>query len=113
MDDCLFCKIVAGKIPSKKIYETENVLIFEDIAPMAPRHYLCIHKKHDTDITEMVQQNPKHLRQVFQAIQHVTQQAEFQEGYRVVTNKGADAGQTVFHTHFHLLAGGKLRSFGA
>lgn len=113
MQDCLFCKIINGDIPSKKIYEDDNVYAFEDISPMAKIHWLFIHKKHTSDIAEMAH-DPDQIVDIFKAITHVTNAQKMDEnGYRVVTNLGRDAGQTVFHTHFHVLGGEKLKSFGA
>jgi histidine triad (HIT) family protein len=114
MEDCLFCKIIAGEIPSEKVFENENVLGFKDIAPMAKEHYLFIHKVHTANINEIADSNPAHLADVFSAISEFTQSNHLaKDGFRVVTNHGANAGQTVFHTHFHVLGGEQLRGFGS
>ena len=113
MSECLFCQILKKEIPSKKIYEDDNVYAFEDIHPMAKVHWLFIHKKHSKDISEMCEDGQA-IVDIFQAIKLATRQEGLEHsGYRVVTNLGNDGGQTVFHTHFHVLGGQKLRSFGA
>lgn len=110
MDDCLFCKIYQGKIPSKKVYEDDNVFAFHDIHPLAATHVLFIHKKHTANVNGL---STIHVGQVFTAIKNFTTGSELERnGFRVVTNSGADAGQTVFHAHFHLLGGEKLAGFG-
>lgn len=114
MESCLFCKILNGDIPSQKVFENENVFAFKDIHPMAKEHYLFIHRNHTKNVNEMCDQEPKQVADIFCAISEFTKQAEMiQNGFRVVTNTGAFAGQTVFHTHFHVLGGGPLGSFGA
>jgi len=110
MEDCIFCKIYQGKIPSKKVYEDENVFAFHDINPLAKIHILFIHKKHTANVNGL---STIHVGQVFTAIKNFTAGSELeQKGFRVVTNTGADAGQTVFHAHFHVLGGEKLGGFG-
>ncbi len=111
--DCLFCKILKGDIPSTKVYEKGNVTGFVDIFPQAKIHLLFIHKNHTTNINEM-SLDPKSVGEVFEAISEYTQAQRLdQGGFRVVTNHGKDAGQTVFHTHFHVLSGEKLGHFGS
>lgn len=111
-DNCLFCKIGKGLIPSQKIFENENVFGFVDIHPQAKTHLLFVHKNHTENINEM-SGDPKSLVQVFEAITEYTHGIELsKKGFRIVTNMGADAGQTVFHTHFHLLGGEALGHFG-
>ena len=113
MDNCLFCGIVRRQIPSKKVFENDVVLGFEDISPMAKKHLLFIHKKHSTNISEMVGDNTAYLADVFEAVCSYTRDEKLDlTGFRIVVNQGKDAGQTIFHTHFHLLAGEKLGSFG-
>jgi histidine triad (HIT) family protein len=112
MSDCLFCKIVKGDIPSTKVFENDSVIGFVDIFPQAKTHLLFIHKKHTADINQM-SSDPESIGQVFQAITSFTkEQGLDQKGFRVVTNTGKHAGQTVFHTHFHVLAGEQLGHFG-
>lgn len=113
MSDCLFCKILAGEIPSNKVYEDEKVYAFVDIAPMAKNHLLFVHKEHTSDVNEMVTTNPDQLADVYRAIAKFTRDGGHDKsGFRVVTNVGPDAGQTVFHAHFHVLFGEKLGTFG-
>lgn len=112
--DCLFCKIIEGAIPSEKVFENENIYAFKDIAPMAKEHYLFIHKKHTTNVNEISDKDPNQLIDLYQSISEFTKSNSLsQNGFRVVTNHGAHAGQTVFHTHFHVLGGEQLRGFGS
>lgn len=114
MEDCLFCKIHKGEIPSTRVYEDENVIAFRDLYPQAKEHILFIHKRHTKNVNELVATDPAELSDVFLAIKKYTEDSKLTEtGFRVVTNFGPDAGQTVFHTHFHLLGGQKLKGFGA
>ena len=109
-DDCIFCKITDKKIPATLVFENNNVIGFKDLHPLAKIHYLFIHKNHSDDINQM---DPSHVAEVFSAINEFTKKEKLdQEGFRVVTNLGPHAGQTVFHTHFHILAGEKLGGFG-
>ena len=111
--DCLFCKIAKGDIPSTKVFENDNVLGFVDIHPQAKTNLLFVHKTHTKDINEM-SLNPTSIGQIFQAISEYTQSQELdQNGFRVVTNLGKNAGQTVFHTHFHVVSGETLGRFGS
>ena len=112
-NDCVFCKIVAGIIPSTKIFENEKVLAFKDLQPSATYHYLFVHKNHTTDVNDMMLADPSQVSDIYSAIREVTQKEGMdKKGFRVVTNTGPHAGQTVFHTHFHLLSGEQLRGFG-
>lgn len=114
MSDCLFCKILKGEIPSEKVFENDHVYAFKDLYPQAKEHYLFIHKQHTTNLNHMVDSDPQQVVDVFKAISTYTKENNLLErGFRVVTNCGEDAGQTVFHTHFHVLGGGPLSSFGA
>ena len=113
MSDCLFCKIVAGEIPSSKVFENENVYAFKDINPLAKEHFLFIHKKHTKNINEMSQESEQ-IADIFSAIREFTQANDLEEsGFRVVSNVNKNGGQTVFHTHFHVLGGEQLKGFGA
>ena len=113
MNDCIFCKIVKGEIPSTKIFENETVIGFKDLRPQAAIHQLFIHKSHTKDINDLAKNDPKELSDVFNAIRTYTMQEGLDKvGFRVVTNQGANAGQTVFHTHFHVLGGEPLGHFG-
>ena len=106
--DCLFCKIVAGEIPSTKVYEDEQVLAFRDIAPMAPTHILVIPKTHIGSVNEVTAENSAVVAHIFQVIPQIAKAEGLENGYRVVSNCGADAGQTVHHLHFHILGGRAL-----
>ncbi len=106
--DCLFCKIVAGEIPSTKVYEDEKVLAFRDIAPMAPTHILVIPKAHIGSVAEITAENSDVVAHIFQVIPQIAAAEGLTNGYRVVSNCGDDAGQTVHHLHFHILGGKKL-----
>lgn len=112
--DCLFCKIIKGEIPSEKVFENESVYGFKDISPLAKEHYLFIHKNHTANINEIADLAPEQLTDVFKGISAFTKKSGLTEkGFRVVTNYGPYAGQTVFHTHFHVLGGEPLKGFGA
>ncbi len=106
--DCLFCKIAAGEIPSTKIYETEEVLAFADIAPQAPFHAVIIPKKHIKCADEVTSENSMVIAKIFEVIALIAKQENLTDGYRVVNNCGRDGGQTVGHLHFHMLAGRSL-----
>ena len=106
--DCLFCKIVAGEIPSTKVYEDDVVLAFRDIAPMAPTHILVIPKTHIGSVAEVSAENSAVVAHIFEVIPQIAKAEGLTGGYRVVSNCGADAGQTVHHLHFHILGGREL-----
>jgi histidine triad (HIT) family protein len=109
----IFEKIIKKEIPANIVFENQLVMGFKDLAPQAPVHILFIHKQKTVDIGELAQQKPDQLVELFQAItMFVKMQGLDQTGYRLVSNKGGDAGQTVFYTHIHLLAGEKLGKFG-
>ena len=105
MENCLFCKIAAGTIPSTKVYEDEKILAFRDIAPMAPTHILVIPKEHIASVDSITVENSALVAHIFPAI---AREEGLVNGYRVVSNCGADAGQTVHHLHFHILGGKQL-----
>ena len=105
MNDCLFCKIANGEIPSTKVYEDEYVYAFNDIAPQAPTHILFIPKKHITSAAEISEENSCIVSKIFEAIAKIAKENGFEEGFRVVSNVGDSAGQTVKHLHFHVLSG--------
>ena len=106
--DCLFCKIVAGDIPSTKVYEDDKILAFRDIAPMAPTHILVIPKAHIASVAEINADNAAVVAHIFTVIPQIAKAEGLENGYRVVSNCGADAGQTVHHLHFHILGGKQL-----
>lgn len=106
--DCLFCKIIAGEIPSSKVYEDENVYAFKDINPMAPVHILVVPKKHISCADEITAKNSVEVARIFEAIPKIAAEAGLGNGYRIINNCGPDADQTVLHLHFHILGGKKL-----
>lgn len=106
MDSCLFCKIVAGEIPSQKVYEDDTVLAFRDIAPQAPTHILVIPKAHISGAGDVTPENSAVVAHCFEVIALLGK--ELPQGFRVVSNCGPDAGQTVPHLHFHILGGAPL-----
>ena len=108
MSDCLFCKIAAGEIPSTKVYEDETVLAFRDIAPMAPTHILVIPKTHIPSVAGVTAENSGLVAHIFEVIPQIAKAEGLVNGYRVVSNCGPDAGQTVPHLHFHILGGKQL-----
>ena len=104
MSDCLFCKIAAGEIPSSKVYEDDACLAFYDIAPQAPTHFLMIPKTHIPSVAGVTEENAAVVAHIFTVIAKVTKDLGL-DSYRVVSNIGDQAGQTVPHLHFHVLAG--------
>lgn len=108
MADCLFCKIVAGEIPSNKAYEDEQVLAFYDIAPMAPVHILVIPKMHIDAVSEITPENSAVVAHIFEVIAKLAADLKLENGFRVISNCGKDACQSVKHLHFHVLAGKQL-----
>ena len=111
MNDCLFCRIIAGEIPSKKVYEDELCFAFYDIAPLAPTHFLVVPKLHLVSAAEVNEENAAVVGHIYAVIAKLAKELGFAEGFRVVTNCGEAAGQTVRHLHFHVLAGKTLGSF--
>jgi len=105
---CLFCKIIAGEIPSTKVYEDELVLAFRDIAPQAPTHILVIPKVHIPSVDGITAENSAVVAHIFEVIPAIARAEGLENGYRVVSNCGSDAGQTVPHLHFHVLGGKTL-----
>lgn len=108
MSNCLFCKIIAGEIPSNKVYEDDRVLAFRDIAPQAPTHILVIPKAHIESCNAVTANNSTLVAHIFEVIPTIAQAEGLVGGYRVVSNCGGDAGQTVPHLHFHILGGKQL-----
>ena len=106
--DCLFCKIIAREIPSETVLETENVYAFRDINPGAPTHVLVIPKQHIASAHDLGRQRSDLLGEMFEVIAQVADRDSIADGYRVVTNVGAAAGQSVFHLHVHVLGGRQL-----
>ena len=108
MSDCLFCKIINGEIPSKKLYEDEKILAFYDISPIAPVHFLVIPKQHIASVDAIDADNSAIVAYIFQKLGVLAKLAGIEDGYRVISNCGADAGQTVQHLHFHVLGGKEM-----
>ena len=105
MSDCLFCKIIAGEIPSTKVYEDETVFAFRDINPQAPTHVLAVPKPRIADCNGVTAENSAVVAHIFEVIPQIAQAEGLTGGYRVVSNCGAVAGQTVQHLHFYILGG--------
>lgn len=102
--DCLFCRIVAGEVPSDRVHEDDDVIVFRDINPQAPTHVLAVPRRHVGSIADLADTDGPLLTALFGAVRAVAEKAGMRD-YRVVTNVGAGAGQSVFHLHLHLLAG--------
>ena len=109
--DCLFCRIAAGEIPSDKVYEDEQMLAFRDIDPKAPVHVLLIPKAHLSGVRDLTADNSAVVAHIFATVPKIAAKLGVTD-YRVLTNTGADAGQTVQHLHFHLLGGRTLGEMG-
>ena len=108
-DNCVFCKIIKGEIPSSKVYEDEEIIAFNDINPAAPIHVLVVPKKHIESLAKMEERKKKIISKVYKIINDIAEKQGFKEkGYRVIVNCGKDGGQEVPHLHFHLLAGKQL-----
>ena len=109
MEDCLFCKIIAGDIPSTKVYEDDKVYAFNDIEPQAPIHIIIVPKAHISSANELTDDNAEVIGHIFSVAAKIAKEKDFAEnGWRIVNNCGIDGGQTVGHLHFHLLAGRNL-----
>jgi len=108
MDNCLFCKIIDGDIPSAKVYEDEYVYAFRDINPQTPVHILVVPKEHIACADEVNESNSAYVAKCYEAIAKIAKAEGLDNGYRVINNCGEDGGQTVMHMHFHLLGGVKL-----
>ena len=108
MNDCLFCKIIAGEIPSAKVYEDEHVFAFRDINPQAPTHILVVPKEHIASAAELTEKNASAAAHCLVAAAKIAGSEKLTGGYRIVANVGPDAGQTVKHRHFHILGGKRL-----
>ena len=108
MNDCLFCRIIRGEIPSKKVYEDDFVYAFEDIDPKAPTHVLIVPKKHFRDLKEATMEDAEVIGRCHLAAAQIARERNIENGYRTVSNVGPGAGQSVFHLHVHLLGGRPL-----
>ncbi len=107
-DDCLFCRIIRGEVPSSKVYEDEKMLVFRDIAPKAKVHLLAVPKDHFRLLSEMDGERAELVKYMLTKIPVIAAQNGCENGYRLIVNQGEDAGQTVFHLHIHILGGENL-----
>ncbi len=113
MSDCIFCKIIKGEIPSTNVYKDEQVSAFRDINPVAPTHILIVPNKHIDSVNMMIVDDEPLIGHLFTVAKQLAAQEGISEGgYRLVVNTGAEAGQTVFHIHLHLLGGRQMRAMG-
>ena len=108
MSDCIFCKIINGEIPSQRVYEDEHVFAFRDISPQAPVHILIVPKVHIAAVADLTEENSYLAAKCLEAAAKISEAEGLGGGFRVISNNGPDAGQTVFHLHFHLLGGKTL-----
>ena len=108
MSDCIFCKIANGEIPSTKVYEDDKILAFKDLNPVAPVHILFIPKCPIENVAGITEENSSVVAHIFETIPKVAKELGLDTGYRVISNCGEEAGQTVFHLHFHLIGGRPL-----
>lgn len=107
-DNCIFCKIIAGEIPSAKVYEDDKMLVFKDIEPKAKVHLLAVGKDHFKLLSEADEKRADLIKYMLGKIPEIAEENGCKNGYRLVINQGDDAGQTVFHLHIHILGGQKL-----
>ena len=107
-ENCVFCKIIDGKIPSAKVYEDEKMLVFKDVEPKAPVHLLAIPKQHYKLLSELNGERKETLMHMLEKIPEIAAENGLENGYRLIINQGDDAGQTVFHLHVHILGGERL-----
>ena len=108
MENCVFCKIIAGEIPSAKVYEDGEIVIFKDIEPKAPVHLLCVPKEHFAYLSQLNEERAALVGRTLLKIGQLKDELGLSEGYRVIINQGENAGQTVHHLHIHLLGGKQL-----
>ena len=108
-DDCLFCKIIAGKIPSKKVYEDEKVYVFEDIDPKAPTHVLIVPRQHVAGLKEATPEEEQIIGHSHLVAAQLARERGIEDGYRTVYNVGPRSGQSVFHIHLHLIGGRDMK----
>ena len=111
MENCIFCKIIKGEIPSPRLYEDEKIIVIRDIEPKAKLHYLCIPKTHFALLSEMDEEKAELVKYCFKKIPELQKTLGLENGYRVIINQGPDGGQTVPHLHIHLLGGETLGGF--
>jgi histidine triad (HIT) family protein len=108
MEDCLFCKIAAGEIPSSIVYQDEQIVAFRDIDPKAPQHILIVSRRHIGSMNELTAEDAQLLMHIFMTTQRVAHELGLAKGYRFLTNVGSEGGQSIPHLHFHLLGGREL-----
>ena len=114
-NNCIFCKIILGEIPSNKVYEDDEILMFHDINKSAPVHILCVPKIHMESLNDLNEVNPENINYISRILEKIPEIAKsfgIENGYRVVTNIGEDGGQSINHLHFHILGGRKLGYLG-
>jgi histidine triad (HIT) family protein len=112
MTTTVFGKIIAGKLPCKKVFENERILAIEDIAPVAPVHILIMPKKEIPDLQSVKPEDMPLILEIIEVAKALAEEYNIEEGYRLLTNNGPDGGQVVFHLHFHLIGGRKLSHIG-
>lgn len=112
MSDCIFCRIAAGQIPSRKVYEDEHLFAFHDIQPAAPVHFLVIPRQHVASLDECTPQHAELLSRLLLAVPRLAREQGLGDGYRTIINTGQGGGQTVFHLHAHVMGGGGPLPFG-
>lgn len=106
--DCVFCKIASNEIPSKKVYEDDQIVAFNDLEPQAPVHVLIIPKKHIQSADQIAYDDKEIIGKIFMVASKIAKELGLENGYRIVNNCGEDGGQTVPHLHFHLMGGRKM-----
>lgn len=111
MNDCIFCKIVAGKIPSDKVHEDDKIIVFKDIYPKAPVHLLVVPREHVDSLDQLTPAHDSLMTHMLRSLPVVARQAGLTDGYRTIINTGRGGGQEVFHLHIHILGGGRLPGF--
>ncbi len=111
MNDCIFCKIAGGAIPSERVYEDEQVLVFKDIYPKAPVHLLMVPRQHIEGLNDLTPAHDALMAHMFRTLPEVARRAGLTDGYRTIINTGRGGGQEVLHLHLHILGGGRLPGF--
>lgn len=112
MSDCLFCKIVAGELPSDRVYEDDKVIVFKDLYPKAEVHLLAIPRQHIVSLNELDESHDALMAHIMRLLPKLAKKQGLDSGFRVIINTGRGGGQEVFHLHLHLMGGGKLPGFG-
>ena len=108
MSDCIFCKIIDGEIPSKRVYEDEHCIAFHDVQPAAPTHLLVVPRRHISSLDSLTPDDQALMGHIMTRIPEIARNQGLENGYRTVVNTGAEGGQTVFHIHFHILGGRQM-----